>query len=353
MSKPLKNGLFCLVINIMKEPRKKKAESTAVADNCNPHQQTDEFSLISSLLSIAGSGGPESSPIIIGPGDDAALLKSLSNPVISSDTQREGVHFRTEWQGGDEIGFKAVTITLSDLAASYAVPVALFVNISIPADCDHALIRSIYSGIHKALNHYSCSLGGGNVSRSAELALDLFAIGEGNNHVFPRRSCAMPGDGLYVTGPLGLARAGLDALTRKRPATPLLINAFKCPSARFDAATILQREGVKCVMDISDGLSGDAIHIANASDISIEFSLTPDLFPDEFREYCRQNNISESDMALAGGEDYELLFTCSPKCFDRIQPSLPEAFRVGTCMDYSGTRLINPPETMTSFRHSH
>jgi len=118
------------------------------------------------------------------------------------------------------------------------------------------MIEELYLGIQKALKHYDCALGGGNISKGSRLSLDLFAIGEGRSDLFPTRSAARPGDGLYVTGPLGLARAGLDALIRKDDSARALINRFKMPQARFDAARVLAEHQVACVMDISDGLAG-------------------------------------------------------------------------------------------------
>lgn len=324
------------------------------SDNGSNDSETDmsnEFSLIHKIRHRADAINRNHPILKVPPGDDAALLSDLACPVITTDCQREGVHFRLDWQTPAEIGFKAVVVTLSDLAASYAHPVCLFINLTIPSHVTEHTILQLYDGIGEALTLYPCALGGGNISAGSELALDLFAIGEGHPDRFPLRSKAHPGEGLYVTGPLGLARAGLDALERGCPNASELVRAFKRPRPRFDAADLLMNHQVRCVMDISDGLSGDALHLAEASDIAIVFEIDPVHIPQSLSHYCERMGLSPREMILGGGEDYELLFTCTEALFDSIKPHLPGAFRVGTCLDYQGTRIINPPHIARSFVH--
>jgi thiamine-monophosphate kinase len=311
----------------------------------------DEFGLIHKLLDQVPLEKNVADFIKIPPGDDASLLSPLKNPVITTDTHKEGIHFRLDWQTPREVGRKAVAVTLSDLAASYATPVALFVNLAIPSHVPDRTIEALYVGIQEALNLYHCALGGGNISRGSQLSLDLFAVGEGRGDIFPMRSAARPGYGLYVTGPLGLARAGLDALIKKDDRAQPLIGRFKLPRARFDAARILAEHRVPCVIDISDGLAGDAGHIAEASRLSIEFDLTTCLKDPDLVSYCTGNNITPEEMMLAGGEDYELLFSCPPEIFARIQKTLPAASQVGRCLAFTGRHLLNLPPGIASFQH--
>lgn len=311
----------------------------------------DEFGLLEKLLKRVPLEKGVAGFVKIPPGDDASLLYPLKNPVITTDTHHEGVHFRFDWQTPREVGRKAVTVTLSDLAASYATPVALFINLAIPAHVPDETIETLYMGIRDALNLYRCALGGGNISKGARLSLDLFAVGEGRSDLFPMRSAARPGFGLYVTGPLGLARAGLDALMHKNDAPRDLIARFKDPRARFDAAAKLAKHQVSCVMDISDGLAGDAAHIAAASGITVEFDLATCLKHPALEAYCKERNISLEAMILSGGEDYELLFACPPDIFSSIQKELPDASQVGRCLAFKGKRLLNLPEGIASFQH--
>jgi thiamine-monophosphate kinase len=311
----------------------------------------DEFDLIEKIRRRTDRINRNHPAILVPPGDDAALLSGLSRPVISTDCQRQDVHFRLDWQTPEEVGFKAVTVALSDLAASFARPVAVFVNLTLTRQATEAMVMRLYEGLGEALGLYGCGLGGGNLSSGSALALDLFAVGEGDPMLFPLRSAARVGEGLYVTGPLGLARAGLHALEGRRPAPPGLIQAFKRPKARFDAARILCAHGVRCVMDISDGLAGDARHLAEASNLSIRFDVDDHPIGPDLRNYCLDQGLSARDMMLAGGEDYELLFACDESRVDVLYPALPGMMRVGTCLPFEGVRIINPPETARSFVH--
>jgi thiamine-monophosphate kinase len=132
---------------------------------------------------------------------------------------------------------------------------------------------------------------------------------------------------------------------------PELIRKFKEPAARFDAARILADQGVRCVMDISDGLAGDAGHIANASQVSIEFDPAGFKVDPVLEAYCRKNLLDPRLIMLSGGEDYELLFACRPKVFEKIRPNLPEAFCVGKLLPYEGSPFINLPDGIRSYQH--
>lgn len=310
----------------------------------------DEFALIDDLISGCASAASESPWVRVPAGDDAALFTPLKYPVFTTDTQREGVHFRTEWQTLEEVGRKAVEITFSDLAASYARPAGIFINLTIPDAFPGRDARRVYEGIDAALKKHGAVLGGGNVSSGRRLAIDLFAVGEGTG-IFPRRNAAKPGDGVYVTGPLGLARAGLHCLMNRDGAFPGLIHKFKSPAARFDAARILAEEGVLCVTDLSDGLAGDTAHIAKASGISIRFEPQHFVISAELQSYCDKYGLDPAKEILAGGEDYELLFACPPQVFERIAGRLPGSHRAGDCIQRQDF-LIDPPAGAGSYRHS-
>jgi len=331
-------------------------ETIGRACGCSPRDSLerpwrDEFGLIDRLIRRAVSQDGDSSPVIIPPGDDACLLTAIKRPVISTDAQREGIHFRLDWQTPREIGYKAVVVTLSDLAASYAEPVSLFVNLTLPAAISEQMVIDLYEGLYEALYEYDCTLGGGNVSSGAALALDLFAVGRGLEDLFPLRSAARPGYMLCCTGPLGLARAGLHCLLKKDSAFPALVRAFKSPRARFDAAKILARHRIGCAMDISDGLIGDAGHIARASGVTIEMDLHPEAAAPELAAFCSRYDTSPLETMMAGGEDYELLFACPPEVFKSLQKELQGAFPVGRCLPFSGEHFINLPAGVLSYQH--
>ncbi len=327
----------------------------ATACGCSPREKLasawqNEFALIDRLVA---SALPDYAgrPTLVPPGDDAARLDTLPVPVISTDTQREGVHFRREWQSPEEIGQKAVEITLSDLAACYAEPVSLFVNLGLPAALAETDVVRLYDGLHTALKRHNCRLGGGNIAQAPELCLDLFAVGQGRRDIFPRRGAARPGETLYATGPLGLARCGLKALEKGDLRFPELVAQFRLPRARFDAAAVLADHGIACVMDISDGLAGDAAHIARAAHLSIHLDAAAAAHHPELQRFCTAYGLNLEEEILAGGEDYELLFSCRPEVFAGLQPDLPEAHPVGRCRPFRGEYLPGLPASVQSFRH--
>jgi thiamine-monophosphate kinase len=311
----------------------------------------DEFGLIDKLLAYAPADNRDRPGIRISPGDDAALLHSIKNPVITTDTQKEGVHFVLDWQTPKEVGMKAVSITLSDLAACYAKPISLFINLSLPKSVSNSIVEELYKGMKVSLEAYGCTIGGGNISSGEQFSIDLFAVGEGREDLFPTRSAAKPGEGLYTTGPLGLSRAGLLCLMSKETGFDRLIEKFKTPRARFDAAEILFKHQVECVMDVSDGLAGDAGHIAEASQITIEFDLDPNTFDPDLVSLCRQYGRTPEEMIMGGGEDYELLFTCRPEIFQKVKSELPGSLKVGRCAPFKNSHLSNLPKGISSFQH--
>jgi thiamine-monophosphate kinase len=313
-------------------------------------KQGGEFGLIKTLVKRRPKREHLFRPCRVAAGDDAALLAWLSQPVITTDTQREGVHFRRDWQTPFEIGAKAVAITLSDLAASFATPVALFVNLGMPDGLSDSVAEGIYDGLGAALERYGCDLGGGNTSRSAELSLDLFAVGEGQGKM-PLRSGAQEGEVLCVTGPLGLARGGLRCLQSGDVRFPELVQAFKNPRPRFDAAGVLRKAGVHCVMDLSDGLAGDALHMAKESGVTLALTLTREMAHDALKAWCDACGEELLPFMASGGEEYELLFTCSPDTLAAIEKECPDVMCVGRVLAYSGTALVGLPSDASSFEH--
>lgn len=331
------------------------ARALAEACGCPPRDALarpwgDEFGLIR-RLTAPGARNPGSTALVVPPGDDAGLLAPLARPVVTTDTQREGVHFRRAWMRPEDLGDRAVEITFSDLAASYAAPVALFVNLGLPEAVSEATVERIYQGLHAALGRHGAALGGGNLARGPALVLELFALGEGREGLFPRRGAARPGDGIYVSGPLGLARAGRLALQGREPGYPALERAFRAPRARFDAAAVLADHGVACAMDVSDGLAGDAGHIARASALTIELDLAAAPVHPELARWARAHGRDPRELMLAGGEDYELLFACPPERFTEMARHLPEAFPVGRCRPFAGRHLEGLPAGLASFQH--
>jgi thiamine-monophosphate kinase len=287
--------------------------------------------------------------IKIGAGDDAALLHAIKNPVISTDTQREDIHFRLSWQNFYEIGFKAVSVCLSDLAASFAKPLSVFINLGLPPYLSDKDIENLYSGIDDNLSIQGCSIGGGNISSSEKMSIDFFAIGEGNK-IFPKRSNAKQGELICSTGFLGLSKAGLEILEKNIEGFDFLINSFKKPKPKFNEAKILETLKIRCVTDISDGLFGDLSHIAKASGLTAVIDNSSISIHPELQKFCTRFNKNPLEYIISGGEDYELLFTCSKSEFKNIKQKIPDAFIVGKTIKFSDKYVVSEI-TGNSFEH--
>ncbi len=254
---------------------------------------TSESAFISALRTMA------SDPAARGLADDCAVLEFGSETlVLTHDTMVEGVHFLSE-QSAEDIAWKLVASNMSDLAAKGAKPVGVLLSYQLGAD-DAGFIR----GLQGALAHYGAALlGGDTVAANGARTFGLTAIGKATHRPVPSRCGARPGDTVWITGPVGRAMLGLEALRSGRG-----------DSSFYRRGQALLNEGaslaphVTAMMDVSDGLLLDARRLAQASGVTID--LDRRAVPIAVAEDRR-------DEALTWGEDYELLFTTSP---DAILP---------------------------------
>lgn len=282
-------------------------------------------------------------------GDDSALLNPMEKPVISTDTQRQNVHFKLEWQTFYEIGYKAASVSLSDLAACYAKPESIFINLGLPNFLSQENIYEIYKGINDNIKRFDVSIGGGNISKSSVLSLDIFCIGHGCD-IFPERSNALKNQLICSTGPLGLAKAGLEILSTNTSGFESLTHAFKYPEPKFKEAKILKAIGINCVTDISDGVYGDISHIAKQS------HLTAEIQPQKFKTdknllaYCKKFKKDPNEYIISGGEDYELLFTCTENQFEEVQKQINTAFVLGKFKSFNQS-FVESEYKGESFNH--
>jgi thiamine-monophosphate kinase len=248
-----------------------------------------EFDVIRAMLRVWGAQAT-------GIGDDAAVLPLPEGEtlVASTDASFEHVHFRREWLSPREIGGRAAAAALSDLAAMAAMPAGLLLALGVPrswrGDLD-ALAR----GVGEVAAAAQCPIVGGNVTRSGELSLTITVLGTSPRPL--ERAGARPGDALYVTGALGGSGAALDALLRG--ATPRDVDRarFASPRPRIAEGRWLAEHGARAAIDVSDGLVGDAGHLAAASGVRVVLDLVS--VP------CVDGITPES--AAASGEEYELL----------------------------------------------
>lgn len=239
-------------------------------------------------------------------GDDAAELKVARGDtlVVSVDTAVEGIHFRREWLSPKEIGYRAVTAALSDIAAMAAKPLGVLTAITLPQRW-RASLDDLASGIADAVDAANTVIRGGNLSDGAELAIATTVLGSAYRPV--RRNTAAPGQAIYVTGRLGGPTTALQRLAKGRDPGGLRERLVR-PIARIREARWLADSGATALIDVSDGLVSDLRHLAAASGISME--IDADRVP-------RMDGVDVKD-ALTGGEEYELI-AAAPENLDTTE----------------------------------
>ena len=273
-------------------------------------------------------------------GDDAALVRLGGTTLaVSIDLSLEGVHFRTAWLSFEDIGWRATAAALSDLAAEGARPIGVLVSLGIPSDDgkrrkDDAV--DIMAGVGAAARSAGTRVLGGDLVRSPRYLVDVCVFGLAARPV--RRSGARPGDGLWVTGRLGGAGLALAALQRGGgPRLPRpLFRRFARPAPRIAAGRWLARRGARALIDISDGLAGDAGQLAAASGVRAEIAL--EWLP------CWPGVTPRA--AALSGEEYELLAALPPRFAERDARAFRRATgltltRIGRCAAGRGVRLTD------------
>lgn len=263
----------------------------------------------------------------LGIGDDAAVWRPRRgyNTVLTVDAQSEGTHFMPGWLKPGELGRRAVSSSISDLAAMNAQPALVLVSILIESTRTEAFFRKLYGGIAAACKDYSVRIAGGNISRGP-LSVTVTSIGEARRKDITKRNNLVEGDEIWVTGSPGLARLGLLQLREgifgksASPGVRMALEAFKNPHARVKEAAALNRTWQpRAVIDLSDGIYTDLLHLQQSSragpgnpptGIVLDSNTLDSLEP--LRDLCGKAGLSPAATALAGGEDYELLLVIAP-----------------------------------------
>jgi thiamine-monophosphate kinase len=234
----------------------------------------------------------------LGSGDDAAITVPGGATATSADALIDGVHFRREWSNPAQIGAKALAVSLSDLAAMGAAAGEAYVVLGIPTDLDEDGCVELLDGIMKVGEETGTTLAGGDVTRAPVLTLAMTVVGHAQNaDDLVTRSGARPGDVLVVTGELGGAAAGLLSLEANEERPELIARQLE-PKPRLAEGRTLAKAGATAMIDISDGLGGDANHLAQASRVGLRIDATALPLAD---------GVTDLTLAVSGGEDYELL----------------------------------------------
>ena len=296
-----------------------------------------EFPLIARLAARTPRPTPpaESSGLYLGIGDDAAVWVPTPHTatVVTADALIENVHFRQATTSAYDLGWKSLAVNLSDIAAMGAMPRYAVVTLGMPATTSLAWFDEFQRGLAELAAAHDTLLVGGDLTGAPVIAISVTVVGETlplQDGVPPllRRDTARPGDVVAVTGALGASAGGLRLLEGARaggaeamvtPDEESLLTAHRRPQPRIGPARTLLTHGVRCGMDLSDGLLGDARRIAEASGVRITLEaaripIAPALlrrFPDDALR-----------LALGGGEDYELLCAAAPRVIEAAAEAL-------------------------------
>ena len=270
-----------------------------------------------------------------GIGDDCAVVPKdeTYSYVISTDSFIEGVHFLKEKSNPADVGYKALAVNLSDIAAQGAHPKALFLSWSLPPSTELDWIQDFLKGFSDLARQCNVMLLGGNTSSSLrDIAIQVTILGEQENQKIKLRSGAQVGDLICVSGPLGDSRAGLSILLKdsdrnKSDLEKRLLRRHQVPHVRVQQGVFLaEHSSVHSMMDLSDGLSQDLGKILNSSKVSASIDVAKTPFSTDLQDYALQNKQDVFEMALLGGEDYELLFTINPHEFEILKKEYENKF---------------------------
>jgi thiamine-monophosphate kinase len=262
--------------------------------------------------------------LLIGIGDDAAAWKSDGSvQLATTDSLIQDVHFDLNIVTWEELGCKSIAVNLSDIAAMGGIPQYALVSLALPGATETDSVSSLYHGMIEAGNQFGVALAGGNVSAADKVMITVTILGTLKGKTAIMRSAAKVGEHIVVTGYTGLSAAGLRMLKKNlkfdNATTRLFREAHLKPIPRVKEGQILLHCGVKAAIDISDGLLADLTQICEASRVSarIRQDLIPihDALRAHFKDDCQQ-------LALAGGEDYELLFTAPGRTINKVKQSL-------------------------------
>lgn len=292
-----------------------------------------EFGLIDFLTK---NNETRRSGTILSIGDDAAVIDHFGRQmVISTDMLVEGIHFDLAYMPLKHLGYKAVSVNVSDICAMNAEATQITVNLGISNRFSVEALKELYDGIYYACEHYNIDLvGGDTVSNPHGLVISITVIGEVAPDKYVTRSGAQKGELLCVSGDLGGAYLGLQLLEREKKifmeshqgvqpdleGRAYVVGRQLKPDARVDILEWLEKNEIvpTAMIDVSDGLSSEILHLCKSSHLGCILYEDKIPFHSETKEVAYQFNMDPTACALSGGEDYELLFTMKQEDYDKV-----------------------------------
>jgi thiamine-monophosphate kinase len=293
-----------------------------------------EFEL---LAQIRDRLPPAGSRVLVGMGDDAAVTEAGGATATSVDAIVDGVHFRRRHFSLAQIGHKALAAALSDLAAMGAEPGEAYTVLGVPPDLDEEGCIELFDGIAALAAEVGVVLAGGDITRAPALTLAMTVVGHAPSaESFVTRAGARPGDVVVVTGALGGAAAGLMLLERPELGAGVstevgeaLVARQREPRLRLQAGQALARTGATAMIDLSDGLGSDLGHLATQSEVAIGVAADELRLDSGVAEVAAAAGLDGIELAVSGGEDYELLATLPAA---RLEAATAAVAAVGTTL---------------------
>ena len=301
-----------------------------------------------------------------GIGDDGAVIEIEDQLLLSTDMLLEGIHFDLSYMPIQHLGFKAVAVNVSDIAAMNGIPTQITVNIGLSNRFSLEAIEALYAGINAACEHYNVDLVGGDTTSSASgLVISVTVVGTAEASKVTYRNGAKTGDILCVTGDLGGAFVGLQILEREKQvfvSNPdmqpqlekyeYIVQRQLKPDARMDIIHELRDNGIvpTSMIDISDGLASEILHLQEQS--GKEFRIYEDKLPIDKLTYdtAVELNLDPITCCLNGGEDYELLFTIPQDDYEKLKNHADIHF-IGYTMDRAeGSHLVTKNKNVVDLK---
>ncbi|MFO7774013.1 MAG: thiamine-phosphate kinase [Dehalococcoidia bacterium] len=286
-----------------------------------------EFGLINLIRnSIARYEDPERTPwheVLVGIGDDAAAWQIDNNiQLATTDTLVQDIHFDLGIINWEELGWKALAVNLSDIAAMGGIPKYALLSLALPGELEVNDISKFANAMAHLGREFGTAIVGGNVATAPNVVITITVIGCSKSKTILKRSTASPGELIAVTGHLGLSAAGLEMLRNKTildgETSNILRRAHLQPMPRVREGQILVEQGAKTAIDISDGLVADLDHICESSKVNAKIRI--EQVP--VHRAVTANFPNHQELALCGGEDYELLFTADEPTIARVKQAL-------------------------------
>lgn len=307
-----------------------------------------EFDRIRKIIQALG-------PAAAGLGDDCGLIPTSDGTfAFSTDVSVEGVHFRLDWIDYANVGWRATAAALSDLAGEGADPLGVLCAVTLPADAPESQLIEVMTGAGAAAASVGAAVLGGDLSSGPVWSVAVTVVGRASRPV--TRAGAKPGDGIWVTGTLGGSRAALEAWRRGDQPVPGARKRYAHPEPRIAAGGWLARHGARAMIDLSDGLAGDAAHLAAASSVCLEVTLDAIPVAAEVNPEAARLGLPAARFAAEGGEDFELLVAL-PAEFDSASELAAECgiplTRIGTVRAGNGVQFIEngAAVSLTGFNH--